>query len=135
VPPADDPEFVYRGARSKWITNGDPTTDAFRRRARARENTPSDRTVCDTRGLSVTYTLEDALRRFKKGAIRIRVAKLREIGLSVVPDGDHANIWETPYDTEENRSEVIRYAEAIIKCCEGVFDCNGREIRRIWTSA
>ncbi len=85
--------------------------DAFRRR-------PPTHSHPDIHGLSVSHTYEEAVALgFGYGAIKVTVAKLNAIGLSIEHNGNHATIWETPYDTPENSSEVLRYANAIIKCC------------------
>jgi hypothetical protein len=104
-------EFVYRAIRNKnWVRNGIQEQAFFRR-------SPLHHAHPDLTGLSVDYTYQAAAGRFRLGAIKISVAKLSVIGLSVVPHGDHACIHEVPYDTPETRSEALKYANAIIKCC------------------
>ena len=105
-------QHVYRAIRNpKWVKNG-VRDIAFLRRP------PTDPHP-DIHGLSVCYTYEDAKAlNFNHGAIRISVAKLTAIGLRIVPHGNHANIQEVPYYTEETMAEALKYANAIIKCCD-----------------
>ena len=64
------------------------------------------------------YTYESASARFKLGAIKIDAMKVLGLGLTIIPSGDHANInSKVPFDLPGNESEVIKWAEAIIKCC------------------
>jgi len=101
--------FLYRAARNKtWVADGVINEDAFRRR------------LTDNLGLSVSEKPEQAAASLKKchGMIRLDVEKMSVYRYSTVPDEDHLSIPEPPFDTEENRSEVLKHASALIRCSE-----------------
>lgn len=114
--PGQDVEYVYRALRSRrWVQNGIIQENAFRRR------TPTETSSGGSNGLSVDFIQKVAANRFAGmgPAIRLSVAKLREIGLTIYVDGNgHPNIAGVPYDLPENLSEVLKYAAAIAICAE-----------------